>query len=47
MTVRVRNLEKITKELLIVIGAWEESNGPFLFDVCFSCTDFTNLISKN
>jgi hypothetical protein len=32
MTVRVRNLEKLTKELVSTIQAWEESNGPFTYN---------------
>ena len=34
MSNRVKNLDKITKELLTHISAWEESNGPFLYGVC-------------
>jgi hypothetical protein len=31
MTVRVRNLEKLTKELTTSIQAWEKNNGPFTY----------------
>lgn len=31
MSNRVKNLDKVTKELLGQISAWEESNGPFMF----------------
>lgn len=31
MSNRVKNLEKITKELLLQISQWEETNGPFMF----------------
>eukprot|EP01035_Chromulina_nebulosa_P021145 gene21145-27397_t len=31
MTVRVKNLDKITKEILSQIVIWEEQHGPFLF----------------
>lgn len=31
MTVRVRNLEKLSKELTSTIQAWEENNGPFTY----------------
>ena len=32
MTVRVRNLEKLTKELTNAIQSWEENNGPFMYN---------------
>lgn len=32
MTVRVRNLEKLTKELASTIQSWEENNGPFTYN---------------
>jgi len=31
MTLRVRNLEKLTKELTNAIQSWEEHNGPFMY----------------
>lgn len=31
MHTRVKNLEKITKRLLAMIGTWEETNGPFYY----------------
>ncbi len=31
MSNRVKNLDKVTKELLGQISTWEESNGPFMF----------------
>lgn len=31
MTVRVKNLEKITRELLGQISTWEEHYGPFYY----------------
>lgn len=33
MAGRVKNLDKLTKELLINIASWEEVHGPFLFSV--------------
>lgn len=33
MTNRVKNLEKLSKEVLHHIAAWEESNGPFFYGV--------------
>ncbi len=33
MTNRVKNLEKITKEIATQISAWEEINGPFIYAV--------------
>ena len=38
MTIRVKNLEKMTKEIVAQISAWEELNGPFIYAV--SCQDF-------
>jgi hypothetical protein len=33
MSTRVKNLDKITKELLGHIQTWEEANGPFIYAV--------------
>ena len=33
MASRVKNIEKITKELLQQISQWEETRGPFMFAV--------------
>ena len=33
MSTRVKNLDKITKELLSQINLWEESRGAFMFAV--------------
>lgn len=32
---RVKNLEKLTKEIVTQISAWEETNGPFMYGVSF------------
>ncbi len=33
---RVKNLDKLTKEIVSQISTWEEANGPFMYGVSFS-----------
>jgi hypothetical protein len=44
---RVKNLDKMTKEILGLVSAWEEMNGtPFLYAVINSCCHFQLDISR-
>jgi hypothetical protein len=50
MSTRVKNLDKITKELLGHIQTWEEANGPFIYAVSLdshSVSFKSNILATN